>query len=226
MNHEPKTAKEKDMRNLAMTREWFEMLDRLETAAERWNVLRAAAAYAFTGEVNENLTPDGMAVFRAIQKEIDHRKRAYGRRSAESAHESAESAQNLRVSKKTNGINGLQWHMTRGKNERKRNVPPATPFKEKERETLFFLQEKKEVSKGGKKTKKSPLSPSLEDVISYNEEQGNPIDAESFYDYYEAVGWTIQGKPIMDWKAVFRFWTRKAKRTKKAVPEDTDGWGF
>ncbi len=50
--------------------------------------------------------------------------------------------------------------------------------------------------------------PSKEEVEAYCEERGNKINAQHFFDFYEANGWVQgkQGKPLKDWKAAVRTW--------------------
>ena len=57
----------------------------------------------------------------------------------------------------------------------------------------------------------------LDEAQEYMAHLGFGAEAEKFYDYYTANGWTQgRGKPIKDWKAAARNWTRNAKQfTKK-----------
>jgi hypothetical protein len=77
---------------------------------------------------------------------------------------------------------------------------PALPREEKRRE------EKIEDSKAVR-PKFTP--PTLEDVSQYITENQYPVDAERFIDYYQANGWVQgKGKPIKDWKATVRTWSK------------------
>lgn len=52
--------------------------------------------------------------------------------------------------------------------------------------------------------------PTVEEVRAYCSERKNAIDAERFFDYYTANGWTQgKGKPIKDWRAAVRTWERQ-----------------
>lgn len=53
------------------------------------------------------------------------------------------------------------------------------------------------------------VSPSLEEVISYQVEAGLTVDAQAFWDYYEGTGWMRGSQPIKNWKAVMRGWEGK-----------------
>jgi hypothetical protein len=49
--------------------------------------------------------------------------------------------------------------------------------------------------------------PELEDVRSYFKTVGQPEkEADQFYFHYKAIGWTLSGMPILDWKAAAGKW--------------------
>lgn len=51
--------------------------------------------------------------------------------------------------------------------------------------------------------------PTLDEVKTYCAERGNIVDAQRFFDFYEANGWCQgRGKPIRDWRAAVRTWER------------------
>lgn len=63
--------------------------------------------------------------------------------------------------------------------------------------------------------------PTLEQVQAYVKDQGFTVDAQHFIDYYEANGWTINGKAKMkDWQATVRNWQRREK-PQKVMPTYT-----
>lgn len=51
--------------------------------------------------------------------------------------------------------------------------------------------------------------PSVEDVLTYCQEQGYSVDPEKFIDYYTANGWKVGKNPMKDWRAAVRNWSRK-----------------
>lgn len=57
--------------------------------------------------------------------------------------------------------------------------------------------------------------PSLEDVKIYCQERNNNVDAESFINYYESVGWKVGKNKMKDWKAAIRTWERRDNTQKK-----------
>ena len=63
---------------------------------------------------------------------------------------------------------------------------------------------------GKPRTKKDeavkPEKPSVKDIKAFCEKKQCEVDAQAFFDYYEARDWTIGGKPIADWHAVLMKW--------------------
>ncbi len=62
-------------------------------------------------------------------------------------------------------------------------------------------KERKEIKKG------YTTPPTRADVAVYIEEKGLQVDPDRFMDYYEAIGWEINGRPIKDWRAACRRWS-------------------
>ena len=61
--------------------------------------------------------------------------------------------------------------------------------------------------------KKKFAPPTLEQVQHYNLSRRNGINAQTFLDYYEQVGWVCGKacKPMRSWEAAIRLWERNAK---------------
>nr|DAU91821.1 MAG TPA: DNA polymerase [Caudoviricetes sp.] len=61
--------------------------------------------------------------------------------------------------------------------------------------------------------------PTVDEIQAYCDERLNGIDAQQFFDYYEARGWKYgTGKPMVDWKAAVRTWERNRKPSKQDKP--------
>ena len=58
--------------------------------------------------------------------------------------------------------------------------------------------------------------PTLEEVQAYCQERGNSVDAQRWFDYYEANGWRVGRNPMKDWKATVRTWEKNGYDTPKA----------
>ena len=51
------------------------------------------------------------------------------------------------------------------------------------------------------------VKPTVEQIAAYCKARNNDIDAQYFYDHYEANGWKVGGKaPMKDWQAAVRKW--------------------
>ena len=50
--------------------------------------------------------------------------------------------------------------------------------------------------------------PTIEQIRAYCKEAGKDIDAETFFDFYEAKGWVVGRSPMKDWRAAVRNWAK------------------
>ena len=62
--------------------------------------------------------------------------------------------------------------------------------------------------------------PTLEEVKQYITENGyNLVDADLFYNHYEAIGWKVGKNAMKDWRACVRGWqSREKKQTPQQLP--------
>ena len=96
------------------------------------------------------------------------------------------------------------------------NQQITTPKESKEIKNIVLDETPKEKIPLRKK-----IPPSIEDIKTYCLERKNGIDAEKFFNYYEATNWYRGKDKIKDWQACVRNWelNEKPKKEKKA-----DGW--
>lgn len=66
--------------------------------------------------------------------------------------------------------------------------------------------------------------PTIEDIRNYCYERNNGINAEYFYDFYEARNWMVGKNKMKDWKACIRTWERNNK-TKQPEPTKPTSFG-
>ena len=64
--------------------------------------------------------------------------------------------------------------------------------------------------------------PTPEEVEAYCRERENGVDAERFWNFYEAKGWKVGKNPMKDWRAAVRTWEREEIR-KPAPSVSSDG---
>jgi hypothetical protein len=65
------------------------------------------------------------------------------------------------------------------------------------------------------------IRPSVETISTYANELGFVLDANHFYDHYEARGWMIGKNPMKDWKAAVRTWKRNSSTFTTNLPIQT-----
>ena len=53
------------------------------------------------------------------------------------------------------------------------------------------------------------IKPTIDEIKEYCLERNNGINAEAFYDFYEAKGWYVGKNKMKDWKAAVRSWNSK-----------------
>ena len=121
----------------------------------------------------------------------------------------------LIFSEKSNEIKNNQNDVLK-KNENQKNQS----FQNKETET----ERKKDISSLrsdiSKESAKRFSKPSVEEIRSYCQERNNGIDAEKFFDFYEAKGWVVGKSPMKDWKASVRTWeTNRGGSGGSAIPK-------
>lgn len=71
------------------------------------------------------------------------------------------------------------------------------------------IEEEKEVE--DRSNNKRFASPTLDDVQECITEHSYVIDAETFFHYYESVGWKVGNKPMKSWQSALAQWNAKEK---------------
>ncbi|MBQ1471438.1 MAG: hypothetical protein IIZ34_03665 [Eubacterium sp.] len=57
--------------------------------------------------------------------------------------------------------------------------------------------------------------PSYEEIAAYAAERNSILNPKAFYDHYQANGWTHNGSPVYNWRALFQSWERVEKKKQK-----------
>ena len=57
--------------------------------------------------------------------------------------------------------------------------------------------------------------PTIEEISDYCRERNKGIDAEQFFNFYEAKGWMIGKNKMKDWKAAVRTWEKTAQNNSR-----------
>ena len=86
-----------------------------------------------------------------------------------------------------------------------------------------IIESNKEIDKekSAKAPKRNtPVLPTRDQIKEYCKERNNGIDADYFYDYYEARGWKYSNnQPMKDFKAAIRTWESKEKNKGGGAPQ-------
>ena len=92
----------------------------------------------------------------------------------------------------------------------KENLPPTPPIREKE--GTHTNTPRACVCEGF-------LVPTLAEVAAYVKANGLSVDAEKFWNHYNAIGWRVGKSPIRCWQSVCRVWERGDRRTARIEAE-------
>jgi len=117
--------------------------------------------------------------------------------------------------------NAFDASNTEKENEEKRDIPPKPPIESKE-------EKEKEETTTTTARAESFKKPSVEDIAAYCREKGYGINAEHFWNYYEAKGWMVGRHPMKNWRAAIVTWVRKdsSTRTSHQPSAPADAFGF
>lgn len=114
-----------------------------------------------------------------------------------------------------NGCKGGEYGMKGGapkgnQNAKKRNNPKTTANQPQNNPDI--------TPKANNDSKSSSrfIKPSIQEVKDYILSSSYSVDAERFYNYYEANGWKVGRNAMKDWKAAVRTWQRQSPQGKSA----------
>ena len=173
------------------------------TDAERGRLVAAMIEFARSGRADESaLVGNERVLFPVFRRQIERDERAY----------------EARVQKNT--ANGKKGGRPR-KAAKTQNNPPVSPKTEKRQEKEEYKEKYKEEYKEKEKEKekevgrggaKAPQAPALDEVLDYCRENNLSVNGETFWNYYQAVGWRSGSRPIRDWQAQLRVWAARNAR--------------
>ncbi len=176
---------------------FYDAISRLTRKDDRLSLFEAIAAYALKGEII-NMTSTAEAMFCLIQPTLDS-----AAKKAESGRQGGKSKEDANVKQTASKAEAKQKQTAREKEGEKEKEGEIE--KEKEIENECSLKARARASLPSCSMKR----PSLDEVKAYCFERGKGMDAEAFYDFYEAKGWKVGSAPMKDWKAAVRNWERK-----------------
>ena len=200
----------------------------------RLEVYDAIVEYGVSGKLSD-LKPMAMLAFNFIKAEMDRDMERYNaivernRINGSKPNGRPRLDKNPRKPKKPSGLSGLlegtqkplETIVNKGVSEDKpsgflgfsngqKELPLYPPNKEtspitpKETTPPIIPQEKE---------KKIFKKPTIEEIKNYCSEKGYSIDAEMFWNFYEAKGWMIGKNKMKNWRAACATWKRKQSET-------------
>lgn len=110
--------------------------------------------------------------------------------------------ENLIGSKSIGAFKKQQQRLLSGQKED--NCPPEIEI---ELEKEIDIEEKENI-----KEKERFKKPTVEEIAEYCKERNNGIDAQYFWDSYNAKDWMIGKQKMKDWKSAIRTWERNKKK--------------
>ena len=165
----------------------FEILSKIRSKSERNALCFALISYGFSGEIPQDLKLNKNNLLLF------------------------EVLKNNFIAKNQGGapLGNFNRCSTVEKNKSTDNQPLSENIKQKENIQSNDCIKKREVKKF--------VKPSLEEVVAYCRERNNGVDAERWYDWYEANGWKSGRNSMKDWRAAVRTWERGTDSGRPAV---------
>lgn len=184
-------------------RSFFEALQDVPIE-ERACIYDAICAYSLN-DTGPKLTGMQLAIFKLIRPNIDANKRKY-----------------------ENGKKGAGYGKKGGRP--KKNNPKETPNKPQDNPTrtpnvdvdedVRCIDVDKDNNKSTKVDIKKTnrfLKPTIQQLQDFISEKKYSVNAETFFNYYEANGWKVGKNSMKDWKAAVRTWQSKEKTQKPEI---------
>ena len=206
---------------LTISREWFELLEGLPTVQSRWNVLNAAAGYAFDGREpgKEDLSSIEKSIFMNMKTKIQNRKRRvnyYANHKGETLQCNAtkNSGNRYNVTLQCNGQKTAE-NLSSNQHIDTNNIPSPSLSNDR----VWFPHDEKDTARRVFK------SPTLEEVTEYCKTRRNAVNPQQFIDFYTAKNWMIGKNKMKDWKAAVRTWEQRQyqEQTRRKPKRDYSG---
>ena len=87
-----------------------------------------------------------------------------------------------------------------------------------EKENTYISSFHSDISVREKQANRRFLKPTVEEVRAYILEKNYPIDAEQFWNFYEAKGWMIGKSPMKNWKSCIATWLKNGRSNSSEEP--------
>lgn len=86
------------------------------------------------------------------------------------------------------------------------------------------LQEEIKKERNKKSSSARARVPTMDEVVTFVQEEDLTVDPKQFVNYYDAFGWEMNGEPIKNWKAVCRKWSKNEQASTGGVSDLVQAW--
>ena len=176
-------------------------------------LFNAIADYSLYDEVPD-FGGDGIAkgFFALMRPQIDanNRRRDVGARGGRPAKSSAqEPNENQSETDEEPNDNQSETNVKPSNNQAETKAEPKEKEKAKAKDKVK-AKENVKVKENARafcaETPRRFTKPTVDEIRVYCRERGNTVDAQRFFDFYEAKGWRVGKQPMKDWQAAVRTW--------------------
>ncbi len=174
---------------------------------DRLSLLDGVAAYALDGKQRE-LTDSARALFILIKPTLDaSAKKSVGGTTGKPSEKTAQRSRkdtDKTTERYRKDIGKIPERSSEDTGKEKEGEKEDEVEKEEEEEEEKKKENENECSfrTGGP----SELPPAIWEVAEYASSVGAEIDTERFVDYYDALDWHIDGRPVHDWRKLLLRW--------------------
>jgi hypothetical protein len=182
------------------------------TDAERGRLIVAMVEFARDGRADESaLVGNERVLFPVFRRQIERDARAYESRVQANSRNGKKGG---RPKKPGKTQNNPSVSAESEKSQEKEKDKEKEEYKDKEKEKDKYKDKDKEPGRG---CAEAPHAPALDEVLDYCRENGMSVNGETFWNFYQAVGWQVGSRPIRDWRAQLRVWaSRESQGTSPA----------
>ena len=131
--------------------------------------------------------------------------------------QSSQTVANGRKSRKTSQVSQSSQTVANGRKSRKTSQVSQSSLNT---DTDKYYKENTPLTGVKESTKRTAfVPPSLDEISAYISEKGYSVDAERFFNFYEAKGWMIGKNRMKSWKAAVANWEKDEKEKSSAKKE-------
>ena len=203
--------------------DWVDALNELDPA-DAWTVVQAVSDYYTSGKDPVEVVPKHLrAIVKVMLQQIKRSEKV-----SEVRAEAARAKHEKRVADDNDDLqNFAEQKSTKGLQKSATETDTETDTDTNTKTDTSFTSPCGDDKKRARKNAKKFVPPTATEVYLYCRERGNSVDANAFWEYYDAGGWKdAKGQPVRNWKQKVITWEKydmpKEKPPDKPSSFDTD----